>query len=741
LNSSTIDRTETAAPTPALSSPLRRIGSWLAMGGFLLAAPVAAVTPLGGEFQVNSYTTDNQEFADVAVDADGDFVVTWDSFSVIAVNSQDGSKAGVFARRYSADGVARAVEFQVSTYTSNQQFGAAIDLDADGDFVIAWTSSQDGEGYGIFARRFSSAGIAQAVEFQVNSYTANYESYSDVATDADGDFVVVWQSYPVGGGSPAHDGDSSGVFARRFSSAGVALATEFQVNSYTQGAQHYPSIDLDADGDFVVVWRSEGQDGSYTGVFARRFDSTGAALAAEFRVNSNTLYYQTYAAVALDGDGDFVVTWEDDSFDGSGYGIAARRFSSSGVALASEFQVNVRTVSDQGIPAVATESDGDFVISWQSRGQDDAVFASYGVFARRFASSGAPDGGELQVNTFTVSTQDFPAVSADPSGNFVVTWRSFAQDAATGFGVFAQRFSPATPTVTPTASPTATASATLSATATPTASSTPTPTSTPTATPTSTATPTASSTPTRTSTPTATPTSSATPSASPSPTRTATATRTSTATLTPTSTPTATSTGSATPTATPMATGSPTATRTATPTATGSPTAITTHTATATPTGTATRTATPTTTLTPTGTVTRTPTATTTVTPTVTATATSTGGVTLDVDGNGTLGALTDGLLVLRYLFGFTGSTLTTGAVGGGCTRCDADTIVPYLDSIKAQLDVDGNGTFGALTDGLLILRYLFGFTGTTLTTGAVGGGCTRCDVGAIVAYLDTLAS
>ncbi|HUP22177.1 MAG TPA: hypothetical protein VNB06_04470 [Thermoanaerobaculia bacterium] len=55
---------------------------------------------------------------------------------------------------------------------------------------------------------------------------------------------------------------------------------------------------------------------------------------------------------------------------------------------------------------------------------------------------------------------------------------------------------------------------------------------------------------------------------------------------------------------------------------------------------------------------------------------------TLDIDGNGATDALTDGLLVLRHLFGFGGTTLTTGAVGGGCGRCDAATIVPYLQTL-----------------------------------------------------------
>ena len=109
---------------------------------------------------------------------------------------------------------------------------------------------------------------------------------------------------------------------------------------------------------------------------------------------------------------------------------------------------------------------------------------------------------------------------------------------------------------------------------------------------------------------------------------------------------------------------------------------------------------------------------------------------TLDIDADGSVLPLTDGLLILRHLFGFTGSTLITGAVGGACTRCTAGDIQTYLGSIAAQLNVDGNGVTQPLTDGLLILRYLFGFSGSTLTTGAVGGGCTRCTSGDIVNYL-----
>jgi hypothetical protein len=111
----------------------------------------------------------------------------------------------------------------------------------------------------------------------------------------------------------------------------------------------------------------------------------------------------------------------------------------------------------------------------------------------------------------------------------------------------------------------------------------------------------------------------------------------------------------------------------------------------------------------------------------------------LDVDGNGVLGGLTDGLLVFRRLSGFTGTTLVNGVVGAGCTRCDATSISNYITGLGLVLDIDGNGVLGGLTDGLLVFRYLLGFLGTALVKDVVGGGCTRCDAAAIEGYLATL--
>jgi len=104
----------------------------------------------------------------------------------------------------------------------------------------------------------------------------------------------------------------------------------------------------------------------------------------------------------------------------------------------------------------------------------------------------------------------------------------------------------------------------------------------------------------------------------------------------------------------------------------------------------------------------------------------STPNAVLDIDGDGNYDALTDGLLAIRYLFGLTGNALTNAAVAPGATRSDPLDVEGYLDSIEPLLDVDGDGNPDALTDGLVIVRYMFGLRGAALVAGATSPGGTR---------------
>jgi hypothetical protein len=122
---------------------------------------------------------------------------------------------------------------------------------------------------------------AQAIgeEFQVNTYTTNNQQTDvrrSVAGDASGNFVVVWRSF-------AQDGSGDGIFGQRYDSEGTARGSEFRVNSFTTGSQRYPTVAAAAGGDFVVIWEGEGP-GDNSGIFGQRYDSTGVAQGAEFRV-------------------------------------------------------------------------------------------------------------------------------------------------------------------------------------------------------------------------------------------------------------------------------------------------------------------------------------------------------------------------------------------------------------------------------------------------------------------------
>ena len=110
--------------------------------------------------------------------------------------------------------------------------------------------------------------------------------------------------------------------------------------------------------------------------------------------------------------------------------------------------------------------------------------------------------------------------------------------------------------------------------------------------------------------------------------------------------------------------------------------------------------------------------------------------ITIDITQDGVADALSDGLIILRYLFGITGAPMINNALGNNPGRTDPAVIATYLDTIKTQLDVDGNGRYDALTDGLLILRYLFGLRDAALISNAVAADATRKTATDITNYL-----
>ncbi|MCB9475315.1 MAG: hypothetical protein H6685_00465 [Deltaproteobacteria bacterium] len=380
---------------------------------------------LGNEFPVNSETNTDQSLPDVACDTSGNCVVTWNSGG-----GQDGDASGIIANLYDSLGRRIGEEFIVNTTTDGSQQFPSVATDDDGDFVIVWVngSAADEERF-ITGQRFNAGGSDAGVEFTASQNPTKKPSFTDVAMDATGNYVVAWHEWF---GACCEDGD---IYIRRYNASGTPQGGQVLVNTTTINSQDSPSIGMNSDGEFVVVWESDSQDGSGSGVYAQRFSNSGATVGSEFLVNVTTAGDQLRPSAALSDDDNLIVTWESED-DGGGFGVYGRIFDSSNDPVTSEFLVNESTISDQSQIDVTVDANGNIIVTWSSNGGDGD---DYAIFARRFDSTGSPIDGEFLVNSYTSEGQERPSIAVTPEGRFFIAWQSYLQD-GDGYGIYAKRF-------------------------------------------------------------------------------------------------------------------------------------------------------------------------------------------------------------------------------------------------------------------------------------------------------------
>ena len=389
----------------------------------------AQQAPRGPEFEVNSYTTGGGYFGRIVQLAGGEFVVAWESLGSIGV---DNDSYSIQARRFDSSGSPVGDDFQVNTYTTGEQSYPAIAAMADGGFLVVWQSdvssgNDNGQGTSLQGQRYDADADPVGGEFQVNSYTWGDQKYPSIGVESSGDFVVTWESYGTMGG----DGQGTSVQLRRFDAAGVPQAAEFQVNTYWTGDQRYPVVAMRPTGEFVIVWDSAGSslgDGSGRAILGQRYDADAAPAGGEFQVNDYVTGDQRFPWVAMDDSGSFAVVWNSMGSPGTDTDIESvqlRLFEADGDPAAPQLQVNGATTGSQILPNIAMDDDGRFVVAWQgsvSTGNDASLRS---IQARRYRADGSGLGAEFQVNTYVTGEQVYPSVGVDSEGNFLVAWSSF----------------------------------------------------------------------------------------------------------------------------------------------------------------------------------------------------------------------------------------------------------------------------------------------------------------------------
>ncbi len=358
---------------------------------------------------INSTGSGQQYNPAVAVALDGHFIAVWEDDS----SPEDGTgNHDIFAKGFLAGGCAGDLkEFTVHDETSGDQRHPDVAMDAAGDFVVVWEDDKDGNGYyEIFMRGFYSDGTEKFARRKVNSVSSNQQFDPRVAMAPDGRFVVVWEDYSNGAATPQ-------VFMRGFHADGTQRFADRNVMDAVEGLRRKPDVFLDSSANIVVAWEDDtGADGYYQ-IFAKGFHADGSDRFARKVVNSKSAGQQRKPAIHGMSSGAFVVAWEDDQDKDGQYSIMARAFHANGTQRVADVLVSEGTGSHSD-PALCMLEDGSFTVIWTANGDSTGMSD---IYWRHYSPAGAPDDVK-RVNFIQDGSQYRGAIGCTSHGEGVVLW-------------------------------------------------------------------------------------------------------------------------------------------------------------------------------------------------------------------------------------------------------------------------------------------------------------------------------
>jgi len=205
-------------------------------------------------------------------------------------------------------------------------------------------------------------------------------------------------------------------------------------------SQYVPGLAVDGSGNFVITWYDRRND-NYD-IYAQRFNSSGTPQGSNFKVNNDVgVEWQQFPTVDMDSSGNFMITWIDERSGWHKYDIYSQRYNSSGTPQGSNFKANDDVgAADQKYPAIAIDKSGNSVIVFQ-----DQRNSNWDIFAQKYNSAGTTVGSNFRVNNDTGTTsQSNPAIAMDGSGNFVIAWNDYRNN---NYDIYAQRYNSSGTTV------------------------------------------------------------------------------------------------------------------------------------------------------------------------------------------------------------------------------------------------------------------------------------------------------
>ena len=265
---------------------------------------------VSGDILMNTYTQSYQERSRVAALPGGGFVGVWRSFE------QDGAGGGIFAQLFDASGDKLGWEFKANSYADGNQHGATVASAANGNFLVVWAGKGPDANQAFWSQAYEPDGtkIGEMLRVDWEGTSPNTDN-PEVLALSDGRFVVLFHaiagneqwylqvvendgtkdgSQVLGavneGSAPGSASFSDGRFLVLYDYVVDQLSAQFYTPSATKLGEPFvpylltgtekttPTAAELSDGGWVMVWASGDQDLDGLGVFAQRYDVTGAKL-------------------------------------------------------------------------------------------------------------------------------------------------------------------------------------------------------------------------------------------------------------------------------------------------------------------------------------------------------------------------------------------------------------------------------------------------------------------------------
>jgi hypothetical protein len=408
----------------------------------LFASSLAAQSPIGSEFLVNAESLGAQNQPDLQFDNHGRL---W--MALVDSNGPDAEFDRVLARTVSEQGVTgpELVLADTSDSPHTPVFHPLIVPGSGGDLRLFYIRS-DEDGYDLlYGQRFNSIRGPVGHRFLVTPDPPASTQRFDVAALPDDGAVVVTLGTPC---AICQNGRVS-LYARVLAPDDSLASPFFQVPRHASEAPDNGVRNLAVDhlGNMTVVWSTgNGDPGArdYSDIHGRRFSSAGEPIGPEFVVNTTLRGTQADPSVAVDEDGDFVVVWQTRFPGGLLRSIFGQRFSKTGKKVGPEFRVNEERVEKDFVPSVAMDREGNFVVAWQSFSHSPARAQCGQIRARLYRRDGTPAGPEFPVAPGYAACGEEPKVAFGPNGAFAFVWsidKGYSPETGTDFDVHAARFS------------------------------------------------------------------------------------------------------------------------------------------------------------------------------------------------------------------------------------------------------------------------------------------------------------